>query len=50
MDGAIERGEFVEAAAMSDRLMQRKVLPIIISDLYSVALSAVQVFNLLLSG
>lgn len=26
MDSAIERGEFAEAAAMSDRLMQRKVL------------------------
>jgi len=26
MDSAIERGEFAEASAMSDRLMQRKVL------------------------
>lgn len=26
MDSAIDRGEFAEAAAMSDRLMQRKVL------------------------
>ena len=33
MDSAIERGEFEEAATMSDRLVQREVLPGLVDHL-----------------
>ena len=38
MDSAIERGEFEEAATMSDKLVQREVLPGLVDHLLSTSM------------